>query len=172
MVSPHHARMRRGTHFCFSFVRNPFDRLVSAYNNKLIELKEIPGPMKAMGLSHSMPFSSFLEVVASTDDEKLDVHLLPQSKILCLNGQLIPSFIGRLETIDEDWSSLQKRLRRERLPNLGELPEKNIRRATDTQDLSHYFEDPGFVRIVCERYRDDIERFYGNKSTQELIQMK
>ena len=30
MLSNHEARMIRGTHFSFSFVRNPFDRLVSA----------------------------------------------------------------------------------------------------------------------------------------------
>ena len=62
MLSNHEARMCRGTHFSFSFVRNPFDRLVSAYNNKLLELDEIPGRMKAMGLSHPMPFGDFLEI--------------------------------------------------------------------------------------------------------------
>ena len=50
MVNNHTARMCRGTHFCFSFVRNPFDRLVSAYNNKILELDEVPAPMQAMGL--------------------------------------------------------------------------------------------------------------------------
>jgi len=108
MLSNHEARMLRGTHFSFSFVRNPFDRLVSAYNNKLLELATIPGRMKAMGLRHSMPFGDFLEVVASTRDDDLDVHLLPQSSILCLNGELIPNFIGHLETMQEDWVKLQQ----------------------------------------------------------------
>ena len=48
-------------------------------HNKILELDEIPGPMQAMGLVHSMPFGSFLDVVASTSDDKLDIHLLPQS---------------------------------------------------------------------------------------------
>ena len=112
MLSNHEARMLRGTHFSFSFVRNPFDRLVSAYNNKLLELATIPGRMKAMGLRHSMPFGDFLEVVASTRDDDLDVHLLPQSSILCLNGELIPNFIGHLETMQEDWVKLQQELSR------------------------------------------------------------
>ena len=55
MVNNHTARMCRGTHFCFSFVRNPFDRLVSAYNNKILELDEVPAPMQAMGLWRGMP---------------------------------------------------------------------------------------------------------------------
>ena len=170
MLSTHDARMCRGTHFSFSFVRNPFDRLVSAYNNKLLELDEIPGPMQAMGLVHSMPFGSFLDVVASTSDDKLDIHLLPQSIILCLERQLIPNFVGHFETMDQDWRSLQQQLRREGLPKLGALPEKNVRRVSDHRDVPDYFKDPGLVRIVTERYGDDIELFYGNKTTEQLIQ--
>ena len=157
MLSNHDARMCRGTHFSFSFVRNPFDRLVSAYNNKLIELEQIPGRMQAMGLEHSMPFGDFLSVVAATSDDDLDIHLLPQSSILCLKGQLIPNFVGHLETMGQDWALLQQLLRRERLPQLGKLPEKNVRCNANDRDVPRYFEDPGLVRLVAERYGNDLE---------------
>ena len=170
MLDAHGARMCRGTHFSFSFVRNPFDRLVSAYNNKLLELDEIPGPMQSMGLTHSMPFGSFLEVVAATSNDKLDVHLLPQSQILCLDRQLIPNFVGHLETMEEDWCVLEQQLRRERLPGLGALPEKNVRRGSNHQDIPRYFEDSGLIRLVNNRYEEDLEMFYGGKSAEQLIQ--
>ena len=170
MLSNHDACMCRGTHFSFSFVRNPFDRLVSAYNNKLIELDQIPGRMQAMGLEHSMPFGDFLSVVAATSDDDLDIHLLPQSSILCLKGQLIPNFVGHLETMGQDWGLLQQLLRRERLPLLGKLPEKNVRRNANDRDVPRYFEDPGLVRIVVERYGNDLECFYGDQTTEQLIQ--
>ena len=170
MLDSHDARMCRGTHFSFSFVRNPFDRLVSAYNNKLVELDEIPGPMQEMGLKHSMPFGSFLEIVATTNNDQLDVHLLPQSQILCLDNQLIPNFVGHLETMEEDWSILEEQLRRERLPRLGKLPEKNVRRGSNHRDVPRYFEDSGLIRLVTNRYEEDLERFYGSKSIEQLIQ--
>ena len=169
MLSNHDACMCRGTHFSFSFVRNPFDRLVSAYNNKLIELEQIPGRMQAMGLEHSMPFGDFLSVVAATSDDDLDIHLLPQSSILCLNGELIPNFIGHLETMQEDWENLQQELSREGLPKLGRLPQKNVRRKSNHHDIPRYFKDPNSVRLVSERYGNDLNIFYGNCSNEQLI---
>ena len=125
--------------------------------------------MQAMGLVHSMPFGSFLDVVASTSDDRLDIHLLPQSKILCLDGQLIPNFVGHLETMDQDWRALKLQLRRESLPDLGELPEKNVRRGSDHRDVASYYKDPCYVRSVIDRYGDDLELFYANQTTEQLI---
>ena len=115
-----------------------------------------------------MSFSAFLECISTTSDEDLDVHLLPQSNILCLDGQLIPSFIGRLETMESDWQQLQRRLRQEGLPTLGNLPEKNRRRSDDHSDVSQYFADPGLVQLVVERYGDDLDLFYGDVDLQDL----
>ena len=58
LLSPGQARKLRSTHFSFSFVRNPFDRLVAAYNNKVIEIEAPPLPMQRMGISHGMAFLS------------------------------------------------------------------------------------------------------------------
>ena len=153
MIDNHTARMCRGTHFSFSFVRNPFDRLVSAYNNKILELDDVPGPM---------------QTIAGTMNAAIDVHLLPQSSILCLDGQLIPGFIGRLETMETDWQRLETRLKQERLPPLGQLPEKNRRRGDDHTDVSQYFADSGLVQLVVDRYRDDLELFYSDVDLQQL----
>ena len=168
MMDKYSARMCRGTHFSFSFVRNPFDRLVSAYNNKILELDEVPGPMQAMGLSHNMGFPGFLETIVGAVDAAMDVHLLPQSSILSLDGQLIPNFIGRLETMATDWQHLETCMKREGLPSLGNLPEKNRRRSDDRSDVSQYFSDPGLVQLVVDRYGDDLDLFYGAFDLQDL----
>ena len=169
LISPREARSLRGSHFSFSFVRNPFDRLVSAYNNKVLELDDVTGPMHAMGLRHDMPFGEFLHRVVETPDEQMDVHLLPQTSILCVDGKLIPSFVGQMEQMQSHWVSLQQRLRRERLPNLGEIPSKNVRRGDKRDDLRELFSDPGLVHLVIERYGDDISTFYSKSDVQQLI---
>ena len=169
MVNNHTARMCRGTHFCFSFVRSPCDRLVSAYNNRILELDEVPGPMQAMGLWRDMPFAQFLERVNSTPDQEIDIHLLPQTSILCLDEQIIPAFIGRIEHMNQDWKALQQQLQREGLPSLGDLPQKNRRRAEDRTDVSQYFHDSGLKNLVLQRYEQDLKVFYGEISIDQLV---
>ena len=168
LITPAEARSRRGSHFSFSFVRNPFDRLVSAYNNKVLELEDVTRPMQEMGLRHNMPFAEFLECVVKTPDAELMCTCCrkPASSALTVNS---PSFVGQMEQMQTHWQSLQSWLRRERLPELGGLPEKNVRRGDDRSDLPRYFADPAMVRLVQQRYGDDIDLFYGYLSIEQLI---
>jgi dermatan 4-sulfotransferase 1 len=167
MINAAEAMERRSSHFSFSFVRNPFDRLVSAFNNKLIENDHISTAMQRMGLERGMPFRRFLEVVSTTADADLDVHLLPQSSILCVEGIPVPKFIGKMEAMGEHWQSLRQRMRQSGLPALGKLPAKNVRRTGDS-DLSHYFSDDHLITLARDRYRQDVEVFYGEHQLEQL----
>jgi hypothetical protein len=167
MVDAEAALERRSSHFCFSFVRNPFDRLVSAYNNKLIENGHISTAMQRMGLELDMPFKRFLDVVAATADADLDVHLLPQSSILCSGGLPVPGFIGQMEAMAEHWQLLRRRMRQAGLPAMGKLPSKNVRRNGET-DLSDYFSDDRLIGLALARYDDDVRLFYAHQDLDRL----
>ena len=167
MINAADALERRSSHFCFSFVRNPFDRLVSAYNNKLVENNHISTAMQRMGLGLGMPFHTFIEIVSDTADADLDVHLLPQSSILCISGVPVPNFIGKLEAIPDHWLRLRRRMRQAGLPALGRLPTKNVRRAGDT-DLSGYFNNDKLIERALARYRYDVQLFYPEHDLDRL----
>jgi dermatan 4-sulfotransferase 1 len=167
MIGAALALQRRSSHFIFSFVRNPFDRLVSAYNNKLVENDSLSSAMQRMGLERQMPFRRFLEVVAATADADLDVHLLPQSSILCMEGVPVPGFIGQMEAMAEHWQLLRQRMRQAGLQPLGKLPSKNVRRA-GSSDLSPYFSDDRLIALARDRYRQDVEVFYGEHRLEQL----
>jgi len=167
LINAEAASQRRATHLIFSFVRNPFDRLVSAYNNKLIENESLSGAMERMGLERGMPFERFLEVVAGTADADLDVHLLPQSTILCRDGVPVPGFIGKLEAMADHWQQLRRRLRQWGLPALGRLPSKNVRRDGDG-DLSSYFNSQRRIDMALERYATDVQLFYPDQPVESL----
>ena len=63
-------------------MRNPFDRLVAAYNNKIMEIDDVPSPMKRMGLYHAMPFKEFIELVCKADPAEMDNHIRPQTEFI------------------------------------------------------------------------------------------
>ncbi|MEB3201670.1 MAG: sulfotransferase family protein [Synechococcus sp.] len=167
MIDAAEALQRRSSHFSFSFVRNPFDRLVSAYNNKLIENDTLSTAMQRMGLARQMSFRDFLAVVASTPDADLDVHLLPQTSMLCVDGIPVPGFIGQMEAMADHWQLLRRRMRQAGLPALGKLPTKNMRRGGDS-DLTGHFNDDTLIDLALGRYRDDVRLFYGDHDLAQL----
>jgi dermatan 4-sulfotransferase 1 len=167
MITSTAAVERRSSHFSFSFVRNPFDRLVSAYNNKIVENDHLSSAMQRMGLRLGMSFCGFLEILADTAEEELDVHLLPQSSMLCASGIPIPGFVGKMEAMAEHWKLLRRRMQQAGLPALGKLPNKNVRRSGD-DNLSSYFQNDLLIERAWRRYRNDVELFY---SEQDIDQM-
>ena len=129
LITLRRARKYRRSHFSFSFVRNPFDRLIAAYNNKVIENEAPPQPMQNMGITHGMSFEAFLDVLIDTPLKKYDVHVLPQSQLICIGDQIVPKFVGRVEQIDEHWAELRDILARKGITVMESLPQKNVRRS-------------------------------------------
>lgn len=168
MLTGGEARRLGLSHFCFSFVRNPFDRVVSAYNNKIIENPNLSSSMTRMGLKHGMAFSDFLHCICDTADGQLDVHLLPQASILCASGRPVPHFIGHLEAMAPHWRILQQRLQIEGLPTLGKLPSKNVRRQAGTE-LTHHFTNDALADLFYRRYANDFALFYPDTDPQALL---
>ena len=168
LITASQARRLRTTHFSFSFVRNPFDRLVAAYNNKILEIEDVPLPMKQMGLYHEMSFDDFIHLVCTANPSQMDNHVRPQSEILLTEKKLVPKFVGRIEHMKQHWNLLKRRMKLEGLPPLGLLPQKNVRRDNHT-DIKDYFKTTLLVDKVLERYAIDFKRFYTDYSIDELI---
>ncbi len=168
LVTLRKARKYRHSHFSFSFVRNPFDRLIAAYNNKVIEIEEPPLPMQRMGICHGMSFSDFLDVLIATPFNRYDVHVLPQSQLLCIGRQIVPKYVGRVEQIDDHWHELRSILARQGIEVMESLPQKNVRR-TERNSLRCYFHDDSLIEKTVQLYGDDLQLFYSDCSLTQLI---
>lgn len=151
-----HARIReeidRGL-FVFAFVRHPLARLYSAWMNKIVRSEDATkrNIFSCHGMHDGMPFGAFVRRVSELRDEELDRHLRSQAWFLSDAAGLLPGFVGKLESFDEDWQVL-----RERLPILGGVPHKN--KASHGMDfLSPY--DGDTLRLAVARFRRDFEIF-------------
>ena len=171
LITAKQARRLRNTHYSFSFVRNPFDRIVAAYNNKILEIDTVPEPMRKIGLYHHMPFDEFLQLICEANPEKLDNHVRPQSEILLADGKLVPNFVGRIEHMHHHWRRLRLCMEKENLPTLGDLQQKNVRR-TERNDIRYYFKSKTLINLAAERYSMDFKLFYSEYSRKALLSGK
>lgn len=149
---------------CFAFVRNPWDRLVSCYRDKI--RGEVDGytyftirPGVANCLARfdaffaGMSFDDFVRAVASIPDDQADAHFRSQHRFVTDDeGALAVDLIGRYEHLAEDFQRISHTLG---LPAI-ELPRLQAAR-TPARYAAFY--SPETRRIVADRYVRDLEMF-------------
>ena len=135
----------------FTFVRNPWDRLVSAYHylvqgSRAFAWETWPFERFVKEWLGTRPFSA--KGIGLT----LYRHIAPQHRTCYFNDHRIDEvFIGRFETIQHDW---------EQLLSLGVNGDKVLPqlRPSEHKPYQGYYNDKT-RRIVRRLYRQDIERF-------------
>ena len=100
----------------FTFVRHPFDRLVSFYLQAIrradqdrhpidpTRLRRLSGELEKSGLSLGMSFEEFLNVVVQTPESEQNPHVKSQVGYLFTWRGLAVDFLGRVENFQKDIS--------------------------------------------------------------------
>lgn len=149
----------------FAIVRNPWDRLVSCYKNKILSSGDTNefyenGVHRALvknygDLFHqSMTFDEFAEAVCNIPDDIAEDHFRSQHTFITHRGQLIVDHIGKLENIDQEWAYLCANINIDnKLENINVSSNSGTKRA-----YKDYYSDD-LRDKVAQRYQKDIEMF-------------
>jgi len=168
--SPHEWYSKKySTYFKFAFVRNPFDRLVSVYLEKVCKdpslIARNPGLqtiftkeglfkqyLSIEGMYPHMPFKSFVAIISKISDEKAERHLRSQNKFICSEtGEIFVDFVGRFENFEKEIASLMHQM------NVTSYSIPHLLKS-DRKHYSSYY-DSSSVALVKERYKGDLKLF-------------
>ncbi|EKN0132056.1 sulfotransferase family 2 domain-containing protein [Campylobacter coli] len=142
------------SYFSFGFMRNPYDRVVSAYHY----LKnDSPDPCDIKWGRLHINNLTFEEFILSLQDEEFKEEILSknhfsfQYKYLCdKNMNILVNFIGKFEKLDNDFKKILNILRRkDSLVHINKSKHLNYRDYYNSQTY----------KIIREIYRDDFEIF-------------
>ena len=127
-------------YFSFSFVRNPFERLVSEY---LWQRK--------MGALYFDNFDNYVEQYVLQNHLK-NRHLLPQSHFITNpdTGELLVQFLGRYETLKSDFKKLTTLL--------GISVDLPLLHSTKKYDYQEYYSNDS-QKIISNLYQTDLKLF-------------
>jgi len=150
--------------FTFGFVRNPWDRLVSCYRDKLAN--EVGGTTRFTirpgvadclapfdAFEAGMSFDAFVAAVTSIPDTQADAHFRSQYTFLVnRKGDIIADFVGRYERLSDDFRIVREKTG---LPDV-ELPRRQA--AGEVAEYEAYY-TPETRDLVGKRFQTDIETF-------------
>ena len=141
-------------YFKFAFVRNPLDRLASAFF--FLKKDGFSKRDKAFNqeyLTRYKDFDDFVENGLRTPGILGYIHFIPQYKYVCdRNGKIATNFIGKLENVEQDFKYICSQLKIER-----QLTTRNTNREKKRpyRDLC----SEKSIQIIKEVYKKDFELF-------------
>ena len=103
---------RFNQYFTFAIVRNPWDRLVSAFHYLKQGGKTETDRMWALeNLSEFEGFDSFVRNWVTPNNIMKRIHFWPQSYFICdRESRVMVDYVGRLETIQDDFLNITERI--------------------------------------------------------------
>lgn len=147
------ARREFDSYFKFAFVRNPWDRLYSAYRFlRAGGMTTRDAEWAERNLSVFSSFDDFVRHWVTPANIYLYDHFVPQVEFLRLPGQSahILDFVGRFENLEQDFSQVCAKLGQN-----ARLTHEN--RTDDTSTAYRQAYSPEARYRVAVAYRDDIE---------------
>ncbi|KAM4013659.1 carbohydrate sulfotransferase 14 isoform 2-T2 [Anomaloglossus baeobatrachus] len=170
-LSAEQIRHRLQHYYKVLFVREPLERLLSAYRNKFGEIKEYQQrygqeivrryrqpEAAAASKGDDVTFPEFLQYLLDEDEEKMNEHWMPIYQ-LCQPCAVPYDFIGTYERLREDANRVLDAIN---APGYIQFPERQAWYKPVTKETLHYFlcnTPQGLIRQLLPKYIMDYSLF-------------
>ena len=152
-------------YFKFTFVRNPFSRLVSSYVNKykngLGKRGYISYDYYLLGyLKADKGFDNYVKKIIKLPDFLANDHFKSQYCCVYKRGKKLVDYVGKFESINNDFPDIQKKFSLNALPHFNKTLNLNW--------MDYYsFETAG---LVYRKYHKDIKEFGYEDEYRKLVE--
>ena len=133
-------------------VRNPFDRLLSGWENKIKNL----GNKTRFGFKGATSFPNFITTICSMDDELINRHFTPQINFLKCGNKVISFDIMKYEFLEDEWKNLQTFFKLNFNTILSDLPKLNM--FVSDKEYREYYTST-LQKLVEDKFAEDLETF-------------
>lgn len=158
-------------YYKYTYVRNPFSRLVSCYMNKYHSDKSLLGGKSSellygktrylLGwLKDVADFKEFVDKVVMIPEQWQERHFALQYNLIYDNGMPVVDYVGKFEELPVSYEHIQEKF------NTPQLPVYN---KTSSGDWKQYY-DLDIAEKVYEKYKKDIETFGYEKECQSFLE--
>jgi len=151
-------------YFKFAFVRNPFTRLISAYDF----LKDGGGgPLDVDNIEVVKPYKSLEDFVMNyltPSTAKANRYFRPQHYFICdSDDKIMTDYLGRFETLEKDYEYIRNKI------GTGEpLKKLNITKSKRLP-VEHYYTSKEMIQKVISIYEKDFELLGYSKELSDTI---
>jgi hypothetical protein len=150
------------SYFVFSFVRNPFTRILSAYLDKIVgkpnEQSNIQRKMNIDPAIGAPTFSEFIDIVYSSSPVEMNPHWAPQTFLLAIDNVRY-DYLGRFEFFND---SIQQLVKSRELKIPSSITGRGKQHSTSADHKLQQYFDANTTSRVKEIYQRDFEQLgYG-----------
>lgn len=157
-----------GNYYRFTFVRNPYSRLLPCYLDRILTLSSRPSRrfrrllIKEGKDAEKFSFEDFIKLICRQESYNQDVHWRVQSDDLMLD-MLDYDFIGHFEWLWRDMKYISDTLFGNDMFKLADPTNNLSPNKTNSSDKIYEYYTPLLADLVYDRYRKDFDNFNYDK---------
>lgn len=141
-----------------TIVRNPFDRLVSGWNDKIRTLNVNNKKHKPrFGFPQACTFEQFIKQIYDIEEENINRHFIPQYRFITYNDTLFSNKILRFEDLNNQWNDLVYELKRTHNIKLNKM-DINLNNTNRKKHYREYY-NKELIKLVEEKFEKDLNMF-------------